>query len=175
MTQSQRDPLLRIAMAFVLFMMALAIVAVCAGVVASIIISTGWGNSSVYLTVADKGFRVTEVWNALGLIAAGIATCLVLLRFLFELRGIIASVGTGDPFIPENASRLQRMAWLALAIQAIGAILASVAWFMGDKIHAMEIKISSSGNGFIMALVLFVLARVFREGTRMREELEGTI
>jgi hypothetical protein len=29
--------------------------------------------------------------------------------------------------------------------------------------------------GLFLALVLFILARVFREGTRMREDLEGTI
>jgi hypothetical protein len=29
--------------------------------------------------------------------------------------------------------------------------------------------------GLLLALVLFVIARVFREGTRLREELEGTV
>ena len=27
----------------------------------------------------------------------------------------------------------------------------------------------------VLALVLFILARVFREGARMRDELEGTV
>ena len=30
-------------------------------------------------------------------------------------------------------------------------------------------------SGLFLALVLFILARVFREGTRMREDLEGTV
>jgi hypothetical protein len=32
-----------------------------------------------------------------------------------------------------------------------------------------------SFGGFLLALVLFILARVFRKGTEMREELEGTV
>ena len=30
-------------------------------------------------------------------------------------------------------------------------------------------------TGILLTLILFILARVFREGSRMREELEGTV
>ena len=32
-----------------------------------------------------------------------------------------------------------------------------------------------SGGGLLLMLVLFILARVFRRGAEMREELEGTV
>ena len=35
--------------------------------------------------------------------------------------------------------------------------------------------VGGDGSGVILVLVLFVLARVFRKGTEMREELEGTV
>ncbi len=32
-----------------------------------------------------------------------------------------------------------------------------------------------SGNGLLLMLILFILARVFRKGAEMRAELEGTV
>ena len=95
-------------------------------------------------------------------------------QFLRTLRRIVVSVGDGDPFTTANADRLRAMTWIALAIQAIsiGAILLSV-YFGGRK---SEIDASMGAvTGTLMALILFILARVFRVGTEMRSELEGTV
>jgi hypothetical protein len=88
---------------------------------------------------------------------------------------LIDSVGQGDPFNPRNARRLARMGWLTLAIQVLAfpanALAGWIEYFSG---------ISGSFFGFslmgvLLALVLFILARVFRQGATMREELEGTV
>lgn len=112
---------------------------------------------------------------ALGL---GIVACAFV--FLGRLRRIIATVGEGDPFQPLNAARLNQMAWLTLGIQALilfavplGERLAR----FSDEPGEMDIAVD---NGFdlsalLLALVLFILARVFRHGAAMRDDLEGTV
>ena len=66
------------------------------------------------------------------------------------------------------------MTWIALAIQAIsiGAILLSV--YLGGREPEIDASMGAV-TGTLMALILFILARVFRVGTEMRSELEGTV
>jgi len=39
----------------------------------------------------------------------------------------------------------------------------------------MNIDGGLDGGSILLILILFILARVFREGARMRDELEGTV
>ncbi len=108
-------------------------------------------------------------------LAAGIAV--LAFFFLRQLRRIVDSVADGDPFVPANADRLKNMGWLALAMQAL-VIPATglVIWF--DALPQKPNVHYSDGNslgGLVLAMLLFVLARVFRVGSAMREELEGTV
>ena len=41
--------------------------------------------------------------------------------------------------------------------------------------HAVDIDAGFSINGWLAVLLTFLLARVFAEGTLMREDLEGTV
>ena len=97
------------------------------------------------------------------------------LLFLHLLRLIVDSVGLGDPFIPENAVRLSRMAWLAVGMQVASIPIGAVGAWLAEHVDAGDIDIGVSLQGLALALVLFVLARVFRKGAEMREELEGTV
>lgn len=97
--------------------------------------------------------------------------------FLLHLRRIVDSVSKGDPFVPINADRLRHMAWLALAMQVVLIpLMGLIIWFdalpQKPNIHYAD---NNSFGGLILALLLFVLARVFRVGTEMRDELEGTV
>lgn len=109
---------------------------------------------------------------ALVLVALGMAT-----QFVVRLRQIIDTVGEGDPFVAENGERLTRMAWLAL----IGQILAMIAGAIGGWLHVhggrgrFDLDVDVSLTGFFIAVLLFILARVFRLGATMRAELEGTV
>jgi hypothetical protein len=108
---------------------------------------------------------------ALLVVVAGLA-----FEFLRQLRRIIDSVAAGDSFASVNAERLTRMGWLTVAIQLLSIPIGALA-------HWIDIVARGGGRpefgmglgGILMALVLFILARVFREGTRMREDLEGTV
>ncbi|GGD50605.1 DUF2975 domain-containing protein [Croceicoccus pelagius] len=91
-------------------------------------------------------------------------------------RRIVNTVGEGDPFVPENATRLARMAWLMLAIQIISLPLSAGAVMLeqmteGNTIEGDGISLSA----ILLVIILFVLARVFRKGTEMRADLEGTV
>ncbi|PTU66471.1 DUF2975 domain-containing protein [Chromobacterium sp. Panama] len=93
---------------------------------------------------------------------------------LARLLAMVTTVRDGAPFIPANAARLQAIAWALLAIQilnlAVGAVCASV-----SMIYPLDIGWSPSVDGWLSVLLLFILARVFDAGTKMRIDLEGTV
>lgn len=99
-------------------------------------------------------------------------------RFMRELVGIIDSVRAADPFTEANADRLQRMGWLTVGMIAAASTVSILADLFGKYAHALGAH-ERHGPGFLssvlMALVLFILARVFRAGHKMRDDLEGTV
>ena len=127
----------------------------------------------------DQG--VPERWFWLVYVGfAAIAAILGLwFRFLQLLRQVIGSVGLGDPFAPENGDRLSRMGWLVVGTYVLALPLGLVAGFVARNIDSdgsrMMVDVDGGGGGLILVLTLFILARVFRHGTAMREELEGTV
>ena len=120
-----------------------------------------------------------------GIVAISIACVLVLgavmvsiaYYFLRLLKQMINSVGEGDPFIAENADRLTRMGWLAISIEALKIPTGAIAIFIATQVKedTFTIDLDFSFTGILIALVLFILARVFRHGAAMREDLEGTV
>ena len=111
-------------------------------------------------------------------VIAGAVSVVMLTLYLFftlNLSRIVATVGTGDPFQPENADRLDRMAWLTLAIQGCMLLLAPLVGIVASRIDEVRSEFDLSLNGFLLALVLFILARVFRHGTQLRDDLQGTV
>ena len=103
----------------------------------------------------------------------------VLLR---ELRRILDTVSLGDPFMPENADRVVRMGWLSVATLACSNCVPFLFGFLDGfagrsmpGLSAPELPSLFDLSGVIFALALFVLARVFRVGAAMRQDLEGTV
>jgi hypothetical protein len=88
---------------------------------------------------------------------------------------MVLTVRAGDPFVAENARRLHEIAGAVLVLEllhlAVGAIAKSDA-FAARGIH---IDWSFSFTPWVAVLLLFVLARVFEHGARMRADLEGTV
>lgn len=87
--------------------------------------------------------------------------------FLRTLWQIVGTVAAGSPFTGANADRLTRMAWLALLLKG-ASVARSVA------LGTAETSVDGSGS-LLLALTLFILARVIRQGAAMREDLEGTV
>lgn len=105
-----------------------------------------------------------------------VAPVMLFAHILFKkLIAILDSVSGGDPFAEANADRLQVVAWCLLAIQicdiGFGIADATMNRAAGEQISGW----SPGLTGWIAVLLVFVLARVFREGARMRNEAELTI
>ena len=94
---------------------------------------------------------------------------------LKRLLAMVATVRAGDPFVAANAYRLQAIAWVLLALQILGLIIAAVAKAISTPEHPLHLDAGFSINGWLAVLLTFILARVFAEGTLMREDLEGTV
>jgi hypothetical protein len=91
-----------------------------------------------------------------------------------RLLDMIETVRSGDPFRPENAARMRTIAWCLLVVQlfdlACGlfiGILTRAGAHLGDW--------DPSLSGWVAVLLLFVLARVFEEGARIRADLEAVV
>lgn len=87
-----------------------------------------------------------------------------------RLLAIVGTVGSGDPFVALNAARLRKCAWALLGLEgvhlAVGAVSAA---------GSIDVDWDYSPTGLLAVLLLFVLAQVFAQGARMRDELEGTV
>jgi hypothetical protein len=94
---------------------------------------------------------------------------------LTRLLGIVDTVRAGDPFIGENAQRLQTIAWTLLGMQVMHVLVGFVASRTRSEVQELDIDWSFSITPWIAVLLLFVLARVFEHGARMRADLEGTV
>lgn len=105
------------------------------------------------------------------------ALCAIAFYFFKLLRQLILSVGKDDPFTLENASRLDRMGWIALIFQIATFPIAALVAYLGHLVPAenLTVDFQFSLTGVLLAVVLFILARVFKHGATMREDLEGTV
>jgi hypothetical protein len=124
-----------------------------------------------------NGMPVGEILAAGSYAVVSGMICIALAAYMFLLTArIIDTASSGDPFVIENAARLNRIAWLLLAIQAIGFLCNAVISSLPDKISShVSGGFDISASGILAALLIFVLAQIFRRGAEMRAELEGTV
>ena len=173
-----RDPLLAVARVVTWFFIAVLAFAGAAMLIAAPVVA--FNNSTVIAELAKEGVHVgSEVTFVAVVVLLGVAVLMGLaVWFLRLLLKLIDSVGEGDPFAPINAVRLNRMAWLSLA-GYVGAIpvAAMIMWLasVAREAHAEVQSDFDLGGSLLLPLVLFILARVFRHGAAMREDLEGTV
>lgn len=122
-----------------------------------------------------------STWDFTARLLAMIALAGVILgtvfQFVLSLRRILDTVGAGDPFVPVNARRLGHMGLLMVALTcAIPALPVVVGW-VNELLREPGVteRFEFHADGLLLALVLFILARVFRQGAAMRADLEGTV
>lgn len=176
MTLRPRDPLLAAARFFVFGGKALALLVAGATLVAAPAMLLA--RRQVLASLVDEMNQPVPPQTlgaivAILLLVAGMAACAFL--FLRHLGRIIDSVGEGDPFAPVNAARLASMGWLTLEIEALSIPVGGLGQWLAQTIRDATSDFGPSLSGVLLALILFILARVFREGARMRDDLEGTV
>ena len=107
--------------------------------------------------------------------AVGLAAIPLNHSVLKRLLAIVETVRGGDPFVAANAHRLQAIAWALLALQLLSLVIGAIARTVSTPAHPLHLNAGLSINGWLAVLLTFLLARVFAEGTLMRDDLEGTV
>ncbi len=117
---------------------------------------------------ADYLMPILRTWMLLA--APMIAAVHILLSRMLDM---LETVRMGDPFVPENAVRMNIIAWCMLAIELLRLAFGAMAAAMNAA--GSKIDWEFSLNGWLAVLLLFVLARIFEEGTRIRDDLEAMV
>ena len=117
------------------------------------------------IKIDDHDISVHEL--SAGLLGAVVVVAAVVFVCL-ELRKILATLSAGDPFVPDNAGRLTRIAVTQLMRYAIALVI-------GLTAEGAKIQLSFDLIAWASVAALFILSQVFREGTRLRDEEKMTI
>jgi hypothetical protein len=112
-------------------------------------------------------------------IALALGLCLAL-WVLGQLRAIFRTLRDGRPFVPANAVRIRRIAFVLIGVELVrfGVEAAfNQAWAArtaGAGLHFTVIP-SLSGYAFVQGLILLAVAEVFRAGTALEADQSLTI
>jgi hypothetical protein len=157
-----------------------------------ILIVLNWTLGALIFALLAISFQAEEwTWRALGVgaiaghesVVAGMRAIMVIgivgtpIAYVVfsRLLRIVESVRTGKPFTMDNAGWLRTIAWALFGLELLHICVVAIA----SAISTKEVPLRINGNfdltGWLAILLLFVLAQVFLEGTRMREDLEGTV
>jgi hypothetical protein len=157
-----------------------------------ILIVLNWILGALIFALLAISFQVEEwTWRALGVgavaghesVVAGMRAIMVIgivgtpIAYVVfsRLLRIVESVHTGEPFTMDNAGRLRTIAWALLGLELLQICVVAIASAVSTKEVPLRINGNFDLTGWLAILLLFVLAQVFVEGTRMREDLEGTV
>lgn len=132
-----------------------------------------WIMAAFKLSPSPEAERLVMGLRAIAVL--GLATIPLNYVVLKRLLAIVETVRAGDPFVAANASRLQAIAWVLLALNLLSIVIGAIAKTVSTPAHPLHINAGFSINGWLAVLLTFLLARVFAEGALMREDLEGTV
>ena len=132
-----------------------------------------WIMSAFHLSPSPEAERLVMGLRAIAVL--GLAAIPLNYVVLKRLLAIVETVRAGDPFVAANASRLQAIAWALLALQLLSLVIGAIAKGVSTPVHPLDIDAGFSINGWLAVLLTFLLARVFAEGTLMREDVAGTV
>lgn len=132
-----------------------------------------WIMSAFKLTPSPEAERLVMGLRAVAVL--GLVTIPVNYGILKRLLAMVDTVRGGDPFVAPNADRLRAIAWSLLALQVLSIVIAAIGKAVSTPAHPVNLDAGFSINGWLAVLLTFLLARVFAEGTRMRDDLEGTV
>jgi hypothetical protein len=157
-----------------------------------ILVVLNWIFGSLIVALLAISFQAEEwTWRALGvgsvaghegivagmraIMVIGIASVPIAYMVLRQLLRIVKSVGMRAAFSVENAGRLRTIALALLALELLHVGVVAIASAVSTRDVPLHVTGDVNLAGWLAILLLFVLAQVFLEGTRMREDLEGTI
>lgn len=135
------------------------------------------GDDSLYF----NGREYEELGPLVPFAVAGLLLVLTyiagLIAIVGRLRRIFRTLTAGDPFQPDNVTRLRFVGVALAALLLLGHAIPILMRMLFPDLAA-ETDLQASGislSSWFAVLVVFVLAEVFREGARLRREAELTI
>ena len=132
-----------------------------------------WIMSAFKLSPSPEAARLVMGLRAIAVL--GLAATPLNHAVLKRLRAILETVRGGEPFVAANASRLQAIAWVLLALNLLSIVIGAIAKTVSTPAHPLHLDAGFSINGWLVVLLTFVLARVFAEGALMRRDVEATV
>jgi len=132
-----------------------------------------WIMSALDLSPSPEADQVILGLRAIAVI--GLVAIPLHYAVLKRLLAMVETVRAGDPFVAANASRLQAIGWVLLALELLSLAVGAIARTISTPAHPLHLDAGFSINGWLAVLLTFLLARVFAEGTLMRDDLEGTV
>jgi hypothetical protein len=132
-----------------------------------------WIMSAFKLTPSPDADRLIMGLRAVAVL--GLVAVPLHYAVLKGLLAIVETVRAGDPFVAANAQRLQGIAWILFALQLLSIVIGAIGKAVSSAAHPVHLDAGFSINGWLAVLLTFLLARVFAEGARMRDDLEGTV
>lgn len=112
-------------------------------------------------------------------IGGGLICMVFILLAVRATAGIVDTAVAGDPFVGDNAERLKRIGWCLLGVMVVQFLtLMAVATIVPEHLpEGMNLSGGSEPDpvGLLAVLLVFVLARIFKHGAQMRDELQGTV
>ena len=154
----------------------------CAGLTALLVLALGvlvlaeFGVIHIPIPPIDGVSTAAALFAGATVLTACVAIVALFTLVLALIARIVDSAATGDPFVVGNAERLNRIGWLLLAIQGVGLTTKIFIVELPKKLSAdLHFGFDASLSGLFAILLVFVLAQIFRRGSQMRDELEGTV
>ena len=146
------------------------------GFAGAIVLSFVFGDAlTAQISTKYHGRNTAETVAILrGMGVMGIVAAIALHQLFSRLLAIVSTVRAGDPFVMANANRLQRIGWALLVIQLLDLVIGAITFEL-SRIGVDHATWTPAFTGWIAVVMIFVLARVFRLGAQMRDDLAMTV
>ncbi|HST27629.1 MAG TPA: DUF2975 domain-containing protein [Rudaea sp.] len=147
--------------------------AIVLAILIGMLVAGPWTMTALGIPSAEQSGALITGMRAIA--ALGLVAVPLNLAVLRRMAAMVQTVRVSDPFVAANASRLQVIAWSLFGLQVLSIVIGFIGQSVSTPSHPLHLDAGFSPGGWLAVILTFVLARVFAEGTRMREDLQGTI
>ena len=135
------------------------------------ILSNGSESNVLSGFINIEGFGETGSIRHAALSCFGMAVIVAAYFFVITLlRRLVKTLLQGDPFVPENISRL-RWIWMTLALVELCFMISKVVFTTEADNSMVELRFGA----WFLVFVIAALAEVFRHGAELRRDAELTV
>jgi len=164
---------LHIALMIVIALLSL-VVLVFAIAVVMLLLPTGL-RETMLQQIADSGAPVPSTGAMLASVVAGTVMALAYLYVALVVRAIVKTTYNGNPFVPENISRL-RKTWVIVALAEIFRMVMTGLSLKPSADNFLEgFSIDTQLTAWFLVFVIAIMAEVFRHGLKLQRDQELTV